>query len=356
MLAGLVVVMAAGVGGVALRQRLATGTPRQQPRLTAAATPHLAAGSATTVLAADSAPVVGYAPPTRLERPGGGRELRVCADPNNLPFSNARGEGFENRLAELVARELGATVRYTWWAQRRGFARNTLNARVCDLVMGVPSSYELAWPTRPYYRSTYVFVVRKDRGLRVRSFDDAVLRRPGLRIGVQVIGDDYANTPPAHALARRGLGDHVVGYTVYGDYAQPNPPARVVEAVARGEVDVAVVWGPLAGYFAPRQPVSLELTPVAPQIDPPFLPFVFDIAMATRRGDSTFRGQLERILVARRPAIDSILAEYGVPRVDVGAHATAPDPAPDPAFESALDTAPAPTHDLPPGTAVSLRP
>ena len=241
--------------------------------------------------------------------------LRVCADPNNLPFSNERGEGLENRLAELIARDLGARVRYTWWAQRRGFFRSTLNAGLCDLVPGMPASLELAWATRPYYRSTYVFVTRKDRKLDIRSFDDPALR--SLRIGVQLIGDDYENTPPAHALARRGITRNLVGYAVQGDYGQPDPPARIIEAVARGDVDVAVVWGPLAGYFAGRQRVPLTLVPVAPKIDVPFLPFVFDIAMGVRRGDTAFRAKVESVLVRRRPEIDDLLARYGVPRVDV---------------------------------------
>ncbi|HEX5574932.1 MAG TPA: hypothetical protein VFX42_03570, partial [Gemmatimonadales bacterium] len=126
------------------------------------------------------------------------RELRVCSDPNNLPFSNQRGEGFENRLAELIAGELNATVRYTWWAERRGFIRSTLNAGRCDVVMGMPPGTGSVLTTRPYYRSTYVFVSRRDRHLAVKSLDDAALRR--LKIGVQVVGDDYANTPPVHAL------------------------------------------------------------------------------------------------------------------------------------------------------------
>ncbi|HEX5514797.1 MAG TPA: transporter substrate-binding domain-containing protein, partial [Gammaproteobacteria bacterium] len=136
---------------------------------------------------------------------GGGasaRELRVCADPNNLPFSNRAGEGFENKLVELVARELGATVHYTWWAQRRGFVRNTLKAGECDLVAGVPSNMEMLLTTTPYYRSGYVFVTRVNGPL-VRSLDDPLLRQ--VTVGVQLIGDDGANSPPAHALARRGV-------------------------------------------------------------------------------------------------------------------------------------------------------
>ena len=241
------------------------------------------------------------------------RALRVCADPNNLPFSNARLEGFENAIAKLLARELNATVQYTWWPQRRGFIRNTLGERSCDLVMGVPTSLDLVRTTRPYYRSTYVFVHRQDRRLALRSFDDPILRR--LKIGVQLIGDDYANTPPAHALTKRGIVRNVVGYTVYGDYRLPNPPARIIDAVVRGEVDVAVVWGPLAGYFARQSPVHLEITPVSPQIDVPFLPFVFDIAVGVRRTDDSLAVVLDAALERLRPQIASVLDNYGVPRV-----------------------------------------
>jgi ABC-type amino acid transport substrate-binding protein len=133
-------------------------------------------------------------------KPAATRELRVCADPNNLPFSNQRQEGFENRLADLIAGELRATVRYTWHPQRRGFLRSTLGAHACDVVMGIPHGAERVLTTMPYYRSTYVFVYRKDRNLHIQSLDDMALRK--LRIGVQLVGDDYANTPPVHALSR----------------------------------------------------------------------------------------------------------------------------------------------------------
>ena len=251
----------------------------------------------------------------------GPRLLRVCSDPNNLPFSNARGEGFENRIAQLIARDLGATVQYTWHAQRRGFVRETLRAGACDLIMGVPSSFELVLPTRPYYRSTYVFVQRADgapgrRVRRVRSFDDAALRR--MRVGVQFIGDDYANTPPAHALAQRGIVENVVGFSVYGDYSQPNPPARILDAVADDSIDVAVVWGPLAGWYArPGGPsrVKLTLVPVSPQVDVPFLPFVFDVSMGVRRDAPGLKAEVEDVLARRRGEVERILDEYGVPRV-----------------------------------------
>jgi quinoprotein dehydrogenase-associated probable ABC transporter substrate-binding protein len=260
------------------------------------------------------------APPTittaavqQFTRPAG--VLRVCADPNNLPFSNERGEGFENKIAELLAQELNERVEYTWWAQRRGFFRNTLKSGACDVVIGVPAGFEMALTTKPYYRSTYVFLYRKDRGLKINSLDDPALKT--LRIGVQIIGDDFTNAPPAHALSRRNIVDNVCGYTLYGDYSQSNPPARIVDAVANRDIDLAIVWGPLAGYFAKQSRVLMEVVPVSPQIDQPFLPFVFDISMGVRRGDQELKDQVEQVIEKRRGDIDRILDDYRVPRVDM---------------------------------------
>ena len=241
--------------------------------------------------------------------------LRVCADPNNLPYSDSARAGFENKIAALIAGELHRPLAYQWWAQRRGFVRSTLNAGSCDLVIGTAAGMEMLATTRPYYTSTYVFVTRGDRGPRVESLDDSALHH--LRVGVQLIGDDFANTPPAHALANRGIIRNVVGYPVYGDYAHSNPGARIVNAVAAGEVDVAVVWGPIAGYYAARSPIPLKIVPVSPKIDLPYLPFVFDIAMGVRRGDSTFRKALDGVIVKRASSIDSILTAYDVPLLRV---------------------------------------
>ena len=241
------------------------------------------------------------------------RELRVCADPNNLPFSNARKEGFENKLADMVGRELNAKVTYTWWAQRRGFIRNTLSARECDVVMGVPSSFELALATAPYYRSSYVFVTRRDRNIDVKSFDDPRLK--DLRIGVHLAGDDGANTPPVHALSSRHIVGNLRGYMLAGDYAQPNPPARLIEAVVSGDVDIAIAWGPLAGYFAKRSEVPLRLEPVSPAIDLPFLPQVYDISLGVRREDKAFKAELDSVLYRKREDIAALLDQYGVPRL-----------------------------------------
>jgi mxaJ protein len=244
-----------------------------------------------------------------------GNVLRIAADPNNLPFSNDRREGFENKIAELVAGDLGMQIEYEWRAQRRGFFRQTLREGTAHLVPGVPAGFELALPTQPYYSSTYVFVTRQDRRLDIRSFDDPALS--DLKIGVQLVGDDGANTPPAHALAARGIIRNVVGFTLYGDYSQENPPARIVDAVAGGDIDVAVVWGPLAGFHAKRQPVPLKLTPVPPTDDRTKLPFAFSIAMGVRKQDRELRDKLNAALSRRRDDIERILDDYGVPRAAV---------------------------------------
>ena len=253
-----------------------------------------------------------------------GRELRVCADPNNLPYSNMAGDGFENRVMRLIADDLGATLRYTWWAQRRGFARNTLNANLCDVIAGVASNQGMLGTTQPYYRSGYVFASRADRRLALSSLDDPRLRE--LRIGVQLIGDDGANTPPAHALARRGIVDQVHGYMVYGDYNNNAPQSPIIDAVAAGDIDVAIVWGPTAGFFASKQSMPITLTPVSPWLDGPQWPMVFDISMAVRKDDRALRRELNRAIERRRSAIDAVLREFHVPLTNAGTAATPASP------------------------------
>jgi mxaJ protein len=245
--------------------------------------------------------------------------LRVCADSNNLPFSNRRGQGLENKLAQRLARALGARVEYTWWAQRRGFLRNTLTAGRCDVVMGVPSTFDAVASTRPYYRSTYMFVTDARRPA-VSSFDDPALRV--LRVGIPLVGDDGTNPAPELALARRGIVDNVIGYSVYGDYAQPDPPLDLMRALMRGELDVAVVWGPVAGFFVRRHAAQLSLRPVVPAVMPAAGPgpqenltFAFDIAVGVRRGDLRLRDRLDRALRDEHDYVERILNEYGVPRI-----------------------------------------
>jgi quinoprotein dehydrogenase-associated probable ABC transporter substrate-binding protein len=253
-----------------------------------------------------------------LSTPPAAHALRVCADPNNLPFSNAKQQGFENDIARVIARDLGDTLQYFWWPQRRAWVRHTIGDGKCDVAIGVPASFDLLTTTRPYYRSTYVFVSRADRHYQLHSLDDPRLRT--LRIGLHFIGTDYSNPPPAHALGARGIVRNVVGYSIYGNFSDPNPPARLIDAVARNDVDVAIAWGPLAGYFAAREPVPLAVTRVEPSIDARTgVQFDFPISVGVRKGDTALRDAIQGVLERRRADVDEILARYGVVTVGTGA-------------------------------------
>lgn len=234
----------------------------------------------------------------------------MCADPNNLPFSNKAREGFENKIVELVAQELDKQISYVWWAQRRGYVRNTLNEAKCDLWPGVASGIERVATTRPYYRSTYVFVTRASSHLQDLTLDDSRLR--ALSIGVQLIGNDANNTPPAHAIASRGIVANVHGYMLYGNYAHPNPPAAIMIAVADGTVDVAMVWGPLAGYFAQRSSVALAVSPIT-SLSPSPWPMTFDVSMGVQLQNGALLDEVNTALARRKAAIDDILRQYSVP-------------------------------------------
>lgn len=237
--------------------------------------------------------------------------LRVCADPNNLPFSDHYQQGFENKLAELVAHDLGMKVEYTWEPQRTTFLKRTLFANKCDVVMNVPSGLAAVSTTQPYFTSTYVFVTRKDKNATLHSLDDAALRKE--RIGVHIIGDEYNSLPPAQALAKRGITRNVVGYSIYGTLSDVNPPAQLISAVANSDVDVAIAWGPLAGYFAPKASAPLRIVPVCSDVPDRFTPMVFSFAMAVRKGDVALLQKLNAVLDHRSQEIHRLLASYGVP-------------------------------------------
>ena len=236
--------------------------------------------------------------------------LRVCADPDNLPYSHQDGSGFENRIARLVAEDFGLPLEFAWLPDRRGFVRKTMGSGLCDLIVGVPVAFERTLNTKPYYRSSYVLVDRADHGVPPRDFGDERLRR--WRIGVQLVGDDLATTPPGHALAQSGAVDNVVGFPIPGE--EP-AAARIVRAVARGELDAGFVWGPQAGYFAQRSAPPLRLHYVAPPQALKEQPFSFAIAMGVRRGDRGLRDRLDDFIVRRRADIERILSDYGVPRL-----------------------------------------
>ena len=245
-----------------------------------------------------------------LALPAHARELRVCADPDNLPLSHEDGSGFENRIVRVVAEEMGAELRYEWLRQIRGYVRKTMGEGRCDVFIGVPRDFERVLATRPYYRSSYVFVDGPNaEGL--QSFEDPRLR--SLRIGVQLVSDDLAATPAGHALTAVGCVDNVTGFPVFGEGPAS---ARMVRAVAAGALDAAIVWGPQAGHFVSRSQSPLQVRIAQP---PPVLqkmPFEFDIAMGVRRGNTALRDELDAIIERRRADIDAILAAYAVPRTD----------------------------------------
>ena len=238
-------------------------------------------------------------------------QFKVGADPMNLPFSNKGLEGFENRIAELIAGEFGLSPTYVWWGQRRGFIRNTMKATLqearCDVVMGVPKGYDLVAWTKPYYRSTYVFVYPKESEMSLKSLDDPILRT--LKIGVHLLGNDYMNPPPVHELGKRGIVENVVGFDTF--YSESKSPGKIIDAVANGEIDVAIVWGPVAGYFSKLQSVPLELVPVPSGEGD--LPFAFDICLGVRHGEKELKARLEAVLDRKSAEISAILKEYGVP-------------------------------------------
>jgi quinoprotein dehydrogenase-associated probable ABC transporter substrate-binding protein len=251
--------------------------------------------------------------------PGADRVLRVCEDPNNLPFSNRAGEGFENKIAELLAAELGWKLEYTWFPQRMGFIRNTLRGRdpdtdrfKCDLVPGVPTGFELAATTKPYYRSTYALAYVKGKGLdAVKAPEDLLKLDPAklksLKLGV------IGQTPAVDWLLKHNLLDQAVPYQVQSgdpDYY----PGKIVEKDLVGRaIDVAFVWGPIAGYFANRATAPVAVVPFAPD---PAIQFDFRIAMGVRFGEREWRDRIQQLLDAKRERIQAILAAYGVPQLD----------------------------------------
>jgi mxaJ protein len=241
------------------------------------------------------------------------RDLRVCADPDNLPFSNSKLQGFENRIAQIVASDLHAHLNYEWQRMGRGFVREYINNSRCDLLIGVPSNFKPLLTTAPYYRSSYVFVTRRDRNLKPASLDDPNLHK--MRIGVQVVSEDYA--PPATALSRRGMQNEIVGFESTGEDAD-----SILRAVAAGQVDTSIVWGPLAGYFARQFGNAFTLTPVTPEVDPPGIPFTFAISMGVRKGNTALRDELEGMLTRQRATIRAILDEYGVPQLEMAPEVT----------------------------------
>jgi mxaJ protein len=241
---------------------------------------------------------------------GDSQDLWVCADRNNLPYSNDRAQGFENKLAEMVAHDLGRTLRYVWWPASPTLAHRVFRNGACDLIMGIPAKdYDLAEPTRPYYRSSYVFVSRRDRHMAIESFDDPSLKE--VKIGLHVVDDGF--TPAAQELASRGIIRNVIGYSIFGNLAKENPSADLIRAVAQGDVDVAIAWGPLAGYFAQHSTIPLQLAPICDSSVKTSLPVSFAIAIGVRHDEDALREQLNQEIARRQDDIHTLLLSYGVP-------------------------------------------
>nr|WP_297462107.1 quinoprotein dehydrogenase-associated putative ABC transporter substrate-binding protein [uncultured Halomonas sp.] len=239
--------------------------------------------------------------------------LRVCADANNLPFTNREGEGFENRIAEMMAEELGKPLSYVWAPQIMGFVRNTLNLRVCDVVIGVAAGYDFVQGTNAYYRSVYALVLPVDSEITATTLDDLTLQ--GKRIGV------IAGTPPMIPLRRAGAS--VQGYPLQVDTRVRTPVKDAVEDIAAGVTDGAVIWGPLAGYYAARQQPALKVVPLLD--DSADTRLDYRITMGVRRGESQWQAWINDFIERRQDDINAILADYRVPLLD--SHGQLIDPA-----------------------------
>ncbi len=245
---------------------------------------------------------------------GAAESLRVCADPDNLPFSNEKQQGVDNQIAAILAKDMNATLSYTWLKQRQNFFRQTLGAHRCDVVMAVPVGFNRVLATRPYYRSSYVMVTKKSRNLHISSYEDPVLK--DLRIGLHVIGNDGSNVPPAVALGRYGLAKNIVGFSMWGEGSVKDPQGLVIKAVADGQIDVAIVWGPIGGYFASKYRDTLAVVPAPNDPNMPELLFSYDMAMGVRKDDTELAAKLEATLERHRSEIRHVLLASHIPVIE----------------------------------------
>jgi quinoprotein dehydrogenase-associated probable ABC transporter substrate-binding protein len=252
-----------------------------------------------------------------VEKPG---VLRVCADPDNMPLSNQKGEGFEQKIAELIAKDWNSKVEYAWWPVRRGFFARALNGRYCDVAIEAPSGLDIAGVTKPYFRSGYVFVTRKGSGLDIKSLADPRLKK--LKIGVNLLNSDAENTPPAMALSQYGVVGNLVGFSTF--YTDTERPEDIINAVAKKDIDVAIVWGPIAGYFVKQAPAPLVVVPLPARDSLSDFPFRYNIGMGVRHRDKELRDSLQSVLDRKGPEIRKILQQYGVPVFPIEAEAKAP--------------------------------
>jgi quinoprotein dehydrogenase-associated probable ABC transporter substrate-binding protein len=233
--------------------------------------------------------------------------LRVCADPRNLPFSNQKGEGFENKLAELFAAKLQKKLDYMYFPQATGFVRMTLGAHRCDVIMGFPQGDDLVQGTNPYYRTAYALVAKPGSGL------DDVLELNDTRLKSKHIGI-VAGTPPATNMAVNGLMMNAKPYPLMIDTRYDSSAEAMIDDLNKGIIDAAVLWGPMAGFYAKKSDPPLHVTPLVHEKTGPQL--VYRIGMGVRQADQNWKRLLNRLIQENQPEINRILLEYGVPLLD----------------------------------------
>jgi quinoprotein dehydrogenase-associated probable ABC transporter substrate-binding protein len=244
-----------------------------------------------------------FAPSAAAQKP----TLHVCADPDNLPFSDSHENGFENHLAQMIGGYLHDDVQFVWQRMGRGFVREFMDKGKCELVVGIPSAYHALLTTQPYYRSSFVFVTQKSAKYQPTSLDDPDLKNH--RIGVEALEEEY--TPPAEALSRRGLQTQLVGIYAIGSHS-----FDLAKAVSRDEVDFAIMWGPTAGYIAKHSSQNLTVTPIHPESDGQ-LPFTFAISMGVSKKNRELQAKLDQFIEANRSNIQELLDSYGVPQLSL---------------------------------------
>jgi quinoprotein dehydrogenase-associated probable ABC transporter substrate-binding protein len=233
--------------------------------------------------------------------------FRACADPHALPFSNQAGEGFENKIAELFARKLGKSVAYTFYPDATGFIRNTLNAHRCDVVLGIAQGDDMVQPTSPYYRTSYVAAYRKDGPLKgLESLSDPRLKTA--KIGI------VAGTPPATVLAENGLLGQIKSYALVVDTRYDSPTRQMMDDLDHGDIDIALLWGPIAGYYAAKAKTPTTIVPLVK--DQKDTRMVFRIVMGVRRSDQNWKRALNKLISENQSEIHEILRSYGVPLLD----------------------------------------
>lgn len=281
-------------------------------------------------IAAATATAAGAGAPAETVDPG--KTLAVCADPGNLPYSSSKLDGFENRIAVLLAADMHRTLRYAWAPQRRNFFSRTLLAGACDVVISVPASLPMSMPaiatTRPWFTSTYVAVTRVADNRHFAGFDDAWLK--SARIGLQLIEGGDVNPPPAMSLARRGITNNITGFSPW-DISEDTPQEKIIDAVANKSIDVALVWGPFGGYFAKPYGNALKLEAVTNDPATPGLAFTFPMAAAVRSADTKLKDTLQAAFDRNATKIAAILRDYNIPIVEpspVAAAAGAQSPKP----------------------------